>query len=45
MIEIRNNQLIINDYVIGDEERILAICNKAKKFDELKADFNGGEDL
>ena len=43
MIEIRNSNLIIDGHTIGDEETILAICTKAKKYDELKANFNGGE--
>jgi len=41
MIEIKNQKLIINGYAIGDETEILAICNKAKKFDELKSTFGG----
>jgi len=43
MIEIKNQKLIINGYAIGDENKILAELNKAKKYDELKATFNGGD--
>ena len=40
MLEIRNKKLIIDGYVIGDEERLLSIFEKANKYDELKAETN-----
>ena len=40
MLEIRNEKLIIDGYVIGDEERLLSIFEKANKYDELKAETN-----
>lgn len=43
MIEIRNSELVIDGHAIGNEEKILAALNKAKKYDELKATFNGGD--
>lgn len=43
MIEIRNSNLIIDGHSIGDEETILAIMDKAKKYDELKTHFEGGD--
>lgn len=45
MLEIRNEKLIIDGYVIGDEERILSIFEKANKYDEIvKSDFlKGGQ--
>ena len=39
-LEIRNEKLIIDGYVIGDEERLLSIFDKANKYDELKAQTN-----
>lgn len=35
MLEIRNGKLVIGDYVIGDEERLLSIFDKANKYDEI----------
>ena len=43
MIEIRNNDLIVDGISIGNEEKLLAIMDKAKKYDELKAHFKGGD--
>ena len=43
MIEIRNEKIVINGYAICDEEELLAICDKAKKYDEIKASFKGGD--
>ena len=40
LIEIRNKKLIMDGYVIGDEERLLSIFEKANKYDELKAETN-----
>ena len=40
MLEIRNEKLIMDGYVIGDEERLLSIFEKANKYDELKAETN-----
>ena len=40
LIEIRNQKLIMDGYVIGDEERLLSIFEKANKYDELKAETN-----
>lgn len=39
-LEIRNKKLIMDGYVIGDEERLLSIFEKANKYDELKAETN-----
>ena len=44
MLEIRNEKLIIDGYVIGDEERLLSIFDKANKYDELKAKTNFGKE-
>ena len=41
-IEIRNEKLIIDGYTIGNEEELIAICEKAVKYDELKASFKVG---
>jgi len=41
MIEIKNEKLVIDGYAIGTESEILAICNKAKKYDEIKSSFGG----
>ena len=41
-IEIRNEKLIIDGYTIGNEEELIAICEKAVKYDELKASFKEG---
>lgn len=45
MLEIRNRKLVIGGYVIGDEERLLSIFDKANKYDEIvKSGFiTGGE--
>ena len=44
MLEIRNQKLCIDDYVIGDEERLLSIFDKANKYDEIvKATFKEGD--
>ena len=40
LIEIRNKKLIMDGYVIGDEERLLSIFDKANKYDEIKAKTN-----
>ena len=40
MLEIRNQKLIMDGYVIGDEERLLSIFDKANKYDELIAETN-----
>ena len=40
MLEIRNKKLCRDGYVIGDEERLLSIFEKANKYDELKAETN-----
>lgn len=39
VLEIRNQKLCIDDTVIGDEEKLLTIFDKAVKYDELKASF------
>lgn len=44
MLEIRNEKLIMDGYVIGDEERLLSIFDKANKYDELKAKTNFGKE-
>lgn len=41
-IEIRNEKLIIDGYTIGNEQDIIDICEKAVKYDELKASFKEG---
>ena len=45
MIEIRDNKLVIDDLIVGDENKIVEICEKAVKYDELKANFKDGETL
>ena len=45
MIEVKEQTLIIDGHAIGNEDEILAIIDKANCFDELKANFNGGDDL
>jgi len=44
MLEIRNEKLCIDDFVIGNEDKILEICEKALKWDELQqtTNFKGG---
>lgn len=45
-LEIRNEKLMIDNYIIGDEERLLQIFDKANKYDEIvKSGFlkTGGE--
>lgn len=45
-LEIRNNKLIIDDYVIGDEERLISIFDKANKYDEIvKSGLKTGGEL
>ena len=44
MLEIRNQKLCIDDTVIGDEEKLLTIFDKAVKYDELKASFENRGD-
>ena len=34
-LEIRDEKLIIDGYVIGDEEKLIKIFDKANKYDEL----------
>ena len=38
-LEIRNQKLIMDDYVIGDEDKLLSIFDKANKYDEIVASF------
>ena len=42
-MEIRNEKLVIDDNVIGNEDELLIIFDKANKYDELKATFNSGD--
>ena len=42
-MEIKNEKLYIDGYAIGDEERLIEIFDKANKYDELKASFEGGD--
>jgi len=39
MIEIRNDCLYIDGIAIGTEEEIVATCDKANCYDELKTNF------
>lgn len=39
MLEIRNEKLCVNDAVIGDEEKLFTIFEKAIKYDEMKTAF------
>lgn len=39
-MKIKNDKLVIDDCVIGDEEYVLSQFEKAVKYDELKATFN-----
>jgi len=44
MLEIRDQKLFIDDFCIGNEERLLEIFDKAIKYDETKATFGKGGD-
>lgn len=44
MLKIRNQKLFIDDFCIGNEERLLEIFDKAIKYDETKATFGKGGD-
>lgn len=44
MIEVRDNILYVNDIRIGDETKLVEICEKADKWDELKASFENRGD-
>lgn len=44
MIEIRNEKVVIDGYIIGNEEELIKICEKADKWDELKANFENRGD-
>lgn len=42
MIEIRDDKLVVNSHVIGDEDQIMTILEKAQKWDEYEeAIFKG----
>lgn len=43
MIEVRDNILYVDDIRIGNEQDIIDICEKAGNYDELKANFKGGD--
>lgn len=43
MMKIDENTLHINGEPIGNERQILDICDKANKWDELKANFEKGD--
>ena len=46
MLEIRNEKLVIDNYIIGDEEDLIKIFDKANKYDEIvKSSFtkSGGQ--
>lgn len=44
LLEIRNQKLCIDGNTIGDEEKLLAIFEKAIKYDELmETTFKGGD--
>ena len=43
MIDIRDERLFINNVLIGDEEKIMEILGKAKKCDQIEANFKGGD--
>lgn len=43
MIDLRNEILFIDNVLIGDEERIMELLSKAKKYDKIKANFKGGD--
>ena len=38
-LEIENDKLIVNDTVVGDEEKLFTIFEKAIKYDEMKTAF------
>lgn len=42
-LEIRNQKLYVDDILIGNEQDIIDICEKAGNYDELKANFKGGD--
>lgn len=44
-MEIRNEKLIIRDYVMGNEEAVIEAFEKAKKWDDLKANFEKDGDV
>ena len=39
MIDIRDERLFIDNCLVGDENYILGILAKAKKYDQIKANF------
>lgn len=43
MIEVRDDILYVDNIRIGDETKLVEICEKADKWDELKANFKGGD--
>ena len=44
MIDIRDERLFIDNVLIGGEKRIMELLRKAKKYDQIKANFEkGGE--
>lgn len=40
-MEIINEKLVIDHFVIGNEDRIIEICEKALKWDELQSQTKG----
>lgn len=43
MIDIRDERLFIDNLLVGDEERLIEILSKAKKYDQIKANFQEGD--
>ena len=44
MIDIRDQRLFIDNVLIGGEKRIMELLSKAKKYDQIKANFEKGGD-
>ena len=42
-LEIRNQKLYVDDILIGNEQDIIEKKEKAGNYDELKANFKGGD--
>ena len=39
MIDIRDNRLFVDNVLIGGEQKIMELLSKAKKYDQIKANF------
>ena len=43
MIDIRDERLFIDNVPIGGEQKIMELLSKAKKYDEIVANFKEGD--